>query len=137
MLWQDSKGKGHAYHEAKVRSVDVNENGESLVKLEYTDWQGAKDKVVSHNMAKEKAEGKHPWRRVKPKKAKVGDGDNDFEANVSVDVDMKLTETPRGEPGSASPSGRAGQRPHPRSMHPMPVHLNSTSTFDDDDPFDL
>ena len=76
VLWQDAKGKGFAYHEAKVRSVDVNENGESLVKLEYTDWQGAKDKVVSHNMAKEKAEGKHPWRRVKPKKAKVGDGDD-------------------------------------------------------------
>ena len=56
VLWQDASGTAWHWHNAEVIEV----SGEAQ-RLEYEGWEG-RDKRVWHNLARDHATAKHPWR---------------------------------------------------------------------------
>ena len=61
VLWQDASGDAWRWHDAKVIAINGAEHC-----LEYVAWEG-EGKQLWHDLARDHATAKHPWRYVKVK----------------------------------------------------------------------
>ena len=65
VMWKDTKGDDHREHTGVVTEIGKLANGTTLHTLEYEGWANPKDKVVVHDLAADRATGKHHWRVAK------------------------------------------------------------------------
>ena len=63
VLWKDHKGDCYRFHRCKVIRVEHKEDGTQREQVSYDAWTG-KDKVFTHDLAKDLLTGAHAWKRV-------------------------------------------------------------------------